>query len=73
MCKFVVRFEYDWDLDVDDWKMDINKYILSILLIEGNIEFINEYFIGFVKVEVSVRLVELKKIEGIFKIIEDIF
>lgn len=54
--------------------MDMREYILSILLIEGKIEFINDYFIGFVKIEVCLRLVELKKIlEDIFKIIEDIY
>lgn len=74
MSKFVGRFENDSDLDVDDWLMDMREYILSILLIEGKIEFINDYFIGFVKIEVCLRLVELKKIlEDIFKIIEDIY
>lgn len=68
LCKFAARPEYDWDPDVDDWKTDINKHILSIPSIEGNIE-----FIGSAKAEVSVRPAELKKTEDIFKIIEDTF
>lgn len=73
LCKFAARPEYDCDPDVDDWKTDINKHILSIPSTEENIEFINDHLIGSAKAEVSVRPAELKKTKDIFKIIEDTF
>lgn len=72
--KLVGRFVKDFDLDVEDWVIDMRDYIVNILINDEKIEFVLDYFIGNVKMEIWMCLFDMKKIvDDILKIVEEIF
>lgn len=56
--KFGGYLEKDIDFDVIDWILEMREYIRGMILKDRYIDFVMDYFIGNVKVEICLYLVE---------------